>query len=63
MSQKVHSYVINLFGTAIQTWVLAITPPLKSEIDRLRSAFTGKIQHFNEIFDLANLIIVGNDNK
>ena len=50
MSQKVHSYVINLFGTAIQSWELAITPSLKSEIDRLRSAQHFTIQEI--LFDL-----------
>jgi|GEM_PF-790269 hypothetical protein len=50
MSQKVHSFVINLFGTAIQSWELAITPSLKSEIDRLRSAQHFTIQEI--LFDL-----------
>ena len=50
MSQKVHSFVINLFGTAIQSWELAITPSLKSELDRLRSAQHFTIQEI--LFDL-----------
>lgn len=50
MSQKVNSYVINLFGTAIQTWELEITPSLSSAIENLHSAHNHNIQEI--LFDL-----------
>lgn len=50
MSQKVNSYVINLFGTAIQTWELEITPSLRLAIENLHSAHNHTIQEI--LFDL-----------
>lgn len=50
MSQKVHSYVINLFGTAIQTWELNITPSINSAIENLQVAQKYTIQEV--LFDL-----------
>lgn len=50
MSQKVNSYVINLFGTAIQSWELEITPSLRSAIENLHSAHNHTIQEI--LFDL-----------
>ena len=50
MSQKVHSYVINLFGTAIQSWELIITPDLRTAIDNLQAAQHYTIQEI--LFDL-----------
>lgn len=53
MSQTKVPYVINLFGSAIQSWELVLTPALLLEIERLRSA-----QHFTiqEIFFDLDLI-------
>lgn len=50
MSQKAHSYVINLFGTAIQSWELIITPDLRTAIDNLQAAQHYTIQQI--LFDL-----------
>ncbi len=50
MSQKAHSYVINLFGTAIQSWELIITPDLRTAIDNLQAAQHYTIQEI--LFDL-----------
>ena len=50
MSQKAHSYVINLFGTAIQSWELIITPDLRTTIDNLQAAQHYTIQEI--LFDL-----------
>ena len=50
MSQKAHSYVINLFGTAIQSWELIITPDLRTTIDNLQAAQHYTIEEI--LFDL-----------
>ena len=50
MSQKVHSYVINLFGTAIQTWELDIDAALYASIEKLQSHHGCSISEL--LFDL-----------